>query len=1361
MSISKKIDYTEYYTDDYLTAEKVNEIQQCIQADEAAIEEVEKKIEETTSYSKDEIDSKLDKKVNKVDGKDLSTNDYTNDEKAEVAKVKDKQDKLIFDDVPTEDSANSMTSGGIYKTVNGLAESFNEVIETKADKVTTLEGYGIEDAYTKSEIDEKMDSKSTIGKSGEGDSSEIFNDYENGQATGDFSHAEGCYPSAKGTASHAEGNITLANGDYSHSEGYSTLTIGSSTHAEGNQAVAGYYAYMIKSVTYNAENNTSDLVLHTIGILSTGEYCSIRTSTAVDNVLIEKIDESTKTITVNAKIDDLSTKSDENYLIYLSKNDRTGGFNEGGFPIGEGAHAEGTKSHAYGPWSHAEGNSTLAAGQYSHAEGRETLAGYASHAEGRSTEASGNMSHAEGSGSKASGRISHAEGNLTTASGTHSHTEGSGTIASGEDSHAQGAQTEASGYASHAEGEVNKAIGRGAHAEGNLTEAKGDYSHVEGSSTITEGDSAHAEGRGTKATSSNAHAEGFGSSATATNAHAEGTSTEASGESTHAEGNSSKATGNTTHAEGFSTEASGMYTHTEGHLTKASGYASHAEGSRTEVTGAYSHVEGLGNVSNKDYQHIQGRYAEIDSEGKYSHIVGAGTPDTGIRKNIHTVDWDGDGWFSGDIKVGGTSYDDENAKEIATQEYVDGSLDTKVDKATGYGLAKVSIGEPGDNVGNKYKINITGDTKNYLFYDVDLTDDLLDKKANKATTLVGYGIVDAYTKEEIDTKIVGVYRICGSKTVAEINALETSTLTVGNVYNISDSGVVNTDINVNAGDNIVWTENGWDNLSGIVDLSNYVKTTDVATADKAGIVKVSADGGITFANDGYLAVISANSNQILNRQSSTRVITPSILNTAVKAALSDEKRISDMTDEEKTNAREVIGAVSQADIDTKQDTLTFDEEPTENSENPVKSKGIFVAINNLITDITSKLSKKVDVVEGKQLSTNDYTDEDKAEVAKIKDKQDTLVFDETPTKDSTNVITSGAVAKALEGSGGASLAISGEGANSVVINNADTNTNSVKGAGSISIGNANTILSSNARAFGGNIWIGQAGYLVMGRKSNNVFYLTDVSAFSTGTMVLVYTYFTQGGFFNSPTVDEVTAVDTTNKTITLKNTTTLTAQKDYICKCGEKKDGDQIFGGKNATAEGNNTFVSGNAAHAEGSETAAYGYYSHAEGTGTKAFGMGTHAEGTNTKAYGNYSHAEGQRTITNGNCSHAEGTTTTASGSCSHAEGISSVAGGDFSHAQNQSTIANGNSQTAIGKFNIADTTNLFIIGKGTADSARANALIVNQDGGLWVSGNIKTGGNSYDDENAMVVMTKTDYNELKTLIDQLTQRVVALESK
>lgn len=42
---------------------------------------------------KDETDASLENKVDKVEGKGLSANDYTNEEKAEVAKVANKQDQ--------------------------------------------------------------------------------------------------------------------------------------------------------------------------------------------------------------------------------------------------------------------------------------------------------------------------------------------------------------------------------------------------------------------------------------------------------------------------------------------------------------------------------------------------------------------------------------------------------------------------------------------------------------------------------------------------------------------------------------------------------------------------------------------------------------------------------------------------------------------------------------------------------------------------------------------------------------------------------------------------------------------------------------------------------------------------------------------------------------------------------------------------------------------------------------------------------------------------------------------------------------------------------------------------------------------
>ena len=66
--------------------------------------------------------------------------------------------------------------------------------------------------------------------------------------------------------------------------------------------------------------------------------------------------------------------------------------------------------------------------------------------------------------------------------------------------------------------------------------------------------------------------------------------------------------------------------------------------------GDYSHVEGLCNKSFTEAQHVQGRYNEIDSENKYAHIIGGGTSNSD-RKNIHTVDWDGNANYDGNVTI--------------------------------------------------------------------------------------------------------------------------------------------------------------------------------------------------------------------------------------------------------------------------------------------------------------------------------------------------------------------------------------------------------------------------------------------------------------------------------------------------------------------------------------------------------------------------------------------------------------------------------------------------------------------------------------------------------------------------------------
>lgn len=106
------------------------------------------------------------------------------------------------------------------------------------------------------------------------------------------------------------------------------------------------------------------------------------------------------------------------------------------------------------------------------------------------------------------------------------------------------------------------------------------------------------------------------------------------GEQSVALGVNVEASGVNSHAEGSNTKASGSCSHAEGRITTASGYASHAEGSNTEAKG--------------NTQHVQGKYNVIDESNKYAHIVGGGTSND-KRKNIHTLDWEGNAEYAGDV----------------------------------------------------------------------------------------------------------------------------------------------------------------------------------------------------------------------------------------------------------------------------------------------------------------------------------------------------------------------------------------------------------------------------------------------------------------------------------------------------------------------------------------------------------------------------------------------------------------------------------------------------------------------------------------------------------------------------------------
>jgi hypothetical protein len=131
--------------------------------------------------------------------------------------------------------------------------------------------------------------------------------------------------------------------------------------------------------------------------------------------------------------------------------------------------------------------------------------------------------------------------------------------------------------------------------------------------------------------------------------YAEGKNTTASGWSSHAEGEETKAKGQTSHAEGDNSIAEGISSHAEGSYAVASGITSHAEGEGTNAYGKTSHAEGSFTTASSNYQHVQGKYNIEDTENKYAHIVGNGK--SGMeRSNAHTLDWEGNAWFAGQVE---------------------------------------------------------------------------------------------------------------------------------------------------------------------------------------------------------------------------------------------------------------------------------------------------------------------------------------------------------------------------------------------------------------------------------------------------------------------------------------------------------------------------------------------------------------------------------------------------------------------------------------------------------------------------------------------------------------------------------------
>lgn len=93
----------------------------------------------------------------------------------------------------------------------------------------------------------------------------------------------------------------------------------------------------------------------------------------------------------------------------------------------------------------------------------------------------------------------------------------------------------------------------------------------------------------------------------------------------------------------------GINSFTAGFACIAEGHNSFAIGSNTIASGYTSYAEGGHTVAGDDYQHVQGKFnIPTGWNSNIAHIVGNGT--NGAPSNCHTLDWDGNAWYSGSVE---------------------------------------------------------------------------------------------------------------------------------------------------------------------------------------------------------------------------------------------------------------------------------------------------------------------------------------------------------------------------------------------------------------------------------------------------------------------------------------------------------------------------------------------------------------------------------------------------------------------------------------------------------------------------------------------------------------------------------------
>jgi hypothetical protein len=176
---------------------------------------------------------------------------------------------------------------------------------------------------------------------------------------------------------------------------------------------------------------------------------------------------------------------------------------------------------------------------------------------------------------------------------------------------------------------------------------------------------------------------------------------------------------------------------------------------------------------------------------------------------------------------------------------------------------------------------------------------------------------------------------------------------------------------------------------------------------------------------------------------------------------------------------------------------------------------------------------------------------------------------------------------------------------------------------------------------------------------------------------------------------------------------------------------DAVYIGYYSTAMGGGATADGFASTAFGWHPRAEADYSTAMGHSTIASGASSTAMGYGTTASGDQSTSMGYHNTASSFSATAMGHLTTASGGASTAMGVRTTAGGHYSTAMGEETTAQAYASLALGRYNAVagsqvswvGTDPVLVVGNGTSDANRSNALTLLKNGDLTIAGGLVAG--------------------------------------